>query len=153
MNDVIEHFYDTSDDFPALCECFEKIRDTEDVMQGVLLSLYHECLHVPEGIGYVDACAKQCTANTNLDFMKTGFGKVLGEYISLCFGGFLVNYDKVLEDMLIFLPLGSLFNSPITDFVNGTLYTGFLILFIIGAAFLGGYFAIRYFKNKKEKVD
>lgn len=61
--------------------------------------------------------------------------------------------EKVLEDMLIFLPLGSLFNSPITDFVNGTLYTGFLILFIIGAAFLGGYFAIRYFKNKKEKVD
>ena len=60
--------------------------------------------------------------------------------------------EKVLEDMLIFLPLGSIFNAPITDFVNGVLYTGFLILFIIGAAFLGGYFTIKYFKKKKEKV-
>ncbi len=97
MSEVIEDFYDTVDDFPALCECFEKIRDKEDVMEGVLLSLYQECLYAPDGIDFVRICAEDCDRYASLDFLSSSFGKVLKNYLTLTINGFLVNYDNALK--------------------------------------------------------
>ncbi len=97
MGDVINSFYDNVEDFSSLCECFERIRDAEDVMEGVLLSLYQECLGVPEGVEYVKICAEQCKNDADSDFLASSFGAVIKDYVLLIANAFLGNYQKALE--------------------------------------------------------
>ncbi|MBE6576813.1 MAG: hypothetical protein E7653_01580 [Ruminococcaceae bacterium] len=99
MTEVVDEFYDTVDDFPALCECFEKIRDKEDVMEGVLLSMYQECLYVPDGIEFVKKCADNYRSYTSTDFLRTSFGAVLANYVSLFADAYLTTYNKALSSI------------------------------------------------------
>ncbi len=99
MSGVIDNFYDTVDDFPALCECFEKIRDREDAMEGVLLSLYYECLYAPDGVEYVRICSEECKKNADMDFLDSSFGAILEDYVRMVVGGFLKNYDKAIASI------------------------------------------------------
>ena len=96
MTDVIAHYYDTEPDFPALCECFEGIRDMEDVMEGVLLSLYDECMHVPQGVYYVRLCSEEMTSEADKDFFDSTYGKVLKNYLIFALGDILSGYEYAL---------------------------------------------------------
>ncbi|MBO5204002.1 MAG: UvrD-helicase domain-containing protein [Clostridia bacterium] len=96
MNDVVEYFYDNVEAFPALCECFEGIRDTEDVMESVLLGLYTDCLHTPEGVDYLLKCAKFALADKDKDLFETTFGDILRRYAIGMFSDYLKHFEEAL---------------------------------------------------------
>ena len=96
MNEVILSFYETNEQFPRLCECFEKIRDTGDVMHKVLTDLYDKCMHVPEGVEYLAVCAKECASASKDDFLTTKYGAIIKEYCISALEDFLIYYDSAL---------------------------------------------------------
>ena len=96
MNEVILSFYETNEQFPRLCECFEKIRDTGDVMHEVLTDLYGKCMHVPEGVEYLAVCADECAKASNGDFLDTKYGAIIKDYCISAFEDFLAYYDTSL---------------------------------------------------------
>ncbi len=106
MRDTVNRFYDTEPAFSALCECFEKLRDTEGVTESVLLSLYRDCERVPEGVDYLAKCAEDISAYVGIissdwastvDFLTTPYGQILKKYARLCFEDYISLYDDVLE--------------------------------------------------------
>lgn len=99
MEEIIDTFYDTDNEFPAFCECFEKIRDTESVSSEVLLSVYEDCMRVPEGVEYLRICAESALGCTASNFTDTAFGSVIKDYTVSMLTGYLEYYDSVLEKM------------------------------------------------------
>ncbi|MBO7310724.1 MAG: UvrD-helicase domain-containing protein [Clostridia bacterium] len=99
MKEVIDLFYDTDSDFPSLCECFEKIRDTENVSEEIFISLYYECMRVPEGTDYLRICAEDTLAFSSMDLLETPFGQIIKEYAIKVFRDLSVHYESLLEDM------------------------------------------------------
>ena len=97
MNDVILSFYETSEEFPRLCECFEKIRDTGDVMHEVLTDIYGKCMHVPEGVEYLAKCAKECDEASSGDFLATKYGAIIKDFCISAFEDFLPHYEQCLS--------------------------------------------------------
>lgn len=96
MSDVVDHFYDNVDNFPALCECFEGIRDTENVMEEILLSLYDDCLHTPEGIEYLRICSKNTFTDKDRDLFDTPYGEILKRYTRELFSDYLNSFNHTL---------------------------------------------------------
>ena len=99
MREVVAHFYETDPAFPALCECFEKIRDNEDVMEEVLLGLYTECMRTPEGVDYLRISGERALADADADLLESEYGKILTHYLTDALRGHLEEYDRVLESM------------------------------------------------------
>ncbi|MBQ9112277.1 MAG: UvrD-helicase domain-containing protein [Clostridia bacterium] len=99
MSDVVNKFYDTDADFPALCECFEKIRDAEDIMEGVLLGLYSDCLYTPEGVEYLRICADDMLKDSGRDLFDTVYGRVLKDFSVGMLSDYLEHYEKALGYM------------------------------------------------------
>ncbi len=96
MTDVINVFYDTDADFPALCECFENMRDAEGVAEEIFLWLYGECMHVPEGVEYLKICAERADAEKSESFIDTSYGEVIRKYACSMFEGYLEAYEDAL---------------------------------------------------------
>ena len=99
MKDVVEHLYDTDADFPSLCECFEKIRDAEDVMEGVLLDLYKECLYTPAGVDHLHKCAAMTYEDIHKQFFDTEYGRVLKSFTIDMLNDYLQYYELALKYM------------------------------------------------------
>ena len=97
MDDVILSFYEMSEAFPALCECFEKIKDTGDVMREVLIDLYEKCMHVPEGVEYLLICAKECAKGSKTDFLSTKYGTIIKDYALPSLEDFLEYYNSSID--------------------------------------------------------
>ncbi len=97
MDEVILSFYETSEKFPALCECFEKIRDTGDVMREVLIELYGKCMHVPAGVEYLSICAKECEDGAKRDFLSTGYGEIIKSYAASALADFAHYFEDALS--------------------------------------------------------
>ncbi len=100
MIDTVNFFYDTDESFSALCECFEKIRDTENVMEEVLLDLYTDCIRTPEGVEYLKICAESAYADKDKRFLDTEYGQILSKHIALCFSDHLEGYEQIISKML-----------------------------------------------------
>lgn len=101
MDEIIDLFYDTDSEFPAFCECFEKIRDTESVSAEALLSIYEDCMSVPEGVEYLRICADNALSGVNASFTDTDFGNAVKDYAIPMFTGYLEYYDGILEKMSV----------------------------------------------------
>ncbi len=101
MTEVIDKFYDIDSDFSALCECFEKIRDTENVSENVLISIYYECMSTPEGIEYLKKCSEDAKKFCQCDFLDTPYGHIIKAYASSMFNAYIEEYDKTLNNMAI----------------------------------------------------
>ena len=99
MRDIVAYFYETDPAFPSLCECFEKIRDNEDVMEEVLLGLYTECMRTPEGVEYLRISGERALADANENLLESEYGKILTRYVVGALRGHLEEYDRVLELM------------------------------------------------------
>ncbi len=99
MSDTTNRFYETHEEFWQLCDCFEKIRDTEGAVEEILLSLYTDCLRTPEGIEYLKICADSVNAGADCDFFDTSFGALLKKYAHMCIGDYLAAYEQILEKM------------------------------------------------------
>ena len=99
LKEVIDTFYDTESDFPALCECFEKIRDTEGVMEKLLLDLYVECMRTPEGVDYLRLCSLAAANDADKDFFDTEYGKLLLEHAHTMLSDYLALYEDILDKM------------------------------------------------------
>lgn len=99
MTDVTDGLYDNDTDFPALCECFETVRGAEGVVEEILLWLYDECMHTPEGVEYLRMCAEKTDAESKNSFIDTSFGEVIRQYAISLFSGYLEYYEKVLDAM------------------------------------------------------
>lgn len=97
MDEVILDFYDTREDFPVLCECFEKIRDTGEVMREVLLDLYDKCMHVTEGVRYVSDCAANARQDATRDFLDTCYGGILKKYMLSSLEDIFSYYEVALD--------------------------------------------------------
>lgn len=99
VSEIINKYYDTVEEFPALCECFESIRDTEGVMEDVLLDLYTDCMRTPEGVEYLRQCAISAAADADKEFLDTVYGKILSEHAISTFGAYIDYYEDVLAKM------------------------------------------------------
>ncbi len=99
MSEVINSFYDTEEDFSALCECFENIRATEGIIEGVLLDLYRDCERTPEGVEYLRICAEATAEFGDRDFFESEYGKILKVHARICFEDYLRLYEDVMTKM------------------------------------------------------
>ncbi len=99
MSDTVNRFYESVDGFGELCECFEKIRDTEGVIDEVLLSLYTDCLRTPEGVEYLKVCAKSTGKGAECDLWDTSYGTLLKKYSHMCISDYLDAYEGILCKM------------------------------------------------------
>ncbi len=99
MSDTIEYFYDTEEDFSSLCECFEKIKDTEGALEKLLLNLYSDCLHTPEGVKYLSYCAKQALEFKDTDILDTAYGEIITSYTKRMLDDYLEYYENAISDI------------------------------------------------------
>ena len=99
IKDVIEGFYNTSSDFYSLCECFEGVRDTEGVMEGVLLDLYVSCMRTPEGVDYLKQVSDTAMRDKDNSFLDSSYGKIVRDYTVSMLEGYIEVYDLSLKKM------------------------------------------------------
>ncbi len=99
MSEVINRFYDTEEDFSALCECFENVRATEGVIENVLLDLYTDCERTPEGVEYLKICAESTNKFGKFDFFDSDYGRLLKNHVQLCLADYLRLYEQILAQM------------------------------------------------------
>ncbi len=99
MNDVINKFYDTEDEFCRLCEGFEQIKSADGVIEEILLELYTECMRTPEGVDYLRICAAREKDGGQSEFLQTSYGKILVEQLVPFFWDYLAIFEKILADM------------------------------------------------------
>ena len=99
IKDVIEDFHNSSSDFSSLCECFEGIRDTEGVMEGVLLDLYVSCMRTPEGVDYLKRVSVEAFSGIITGFLDSSYGTIIRDHTLSVVEGYLESYDYVLEKM------------------------------------------------------
>ncbi len=78
MEESVDFFYDTDEQFPAFAECFTATRSA-DRLTDILLALYTSVSSVPEGIEFLRINAEQtkCHADRHDDFFSTAYGAVL----------------------------------------------------------------------------
>ena len=76
MGEVVDFFYDTNDGFPAFCECFSNLRNTEGIID-VFIDLSRKLGSVPEGIEFLKLNAEKTKNDADLDFFSTEYGKVV----------------------------------------------------------------------------
>jgi ATP-dependent helicase/nuclease subunit A len=76
MRDVVDFFYDTNDEFPAFCECFSNLRNTEGIIE-VFTDLARRLSSVPEGIEFLKLNAEKTESDAELDFFLSDYGKVV----------------------------------------------------------------------------
>ncbi len=99
IKDVIEDFHNANLDFSSLCECFETVRDTEGVMEDVLLDLYLSCMRTPEGVDYLMRVSDEAFAGIITDFLDSSYGTIIRDHTVSVVEGYLESYDYVLEKM------------------------------------------------------
>ena len=99
IKDVIESFHEKNENFSSLCECFETVRDTEGVMEDVLLDLYVSCMRTPEGVDYLKQVSDAALADADKSFLDSSYGKIVSDYTVSMLEGYLDSYDEVLEKM------------------------------------------------------
>ncbi|MBQ9085770.1 MAG: UvrD-helicase domain-containing protein [Clostridia bacterium] len=80
MEEVIDRFYETDENFPNFAECFTGTRST-DKLPEILISLAHRSASVPEGVGFFRIQAEETKrdAEAEVDFFSTSFGKIIRE--------------------------------------------------------------------------
>lgn len=78
MEETIDFFYETDENFPALSECLTGTRNSHQLSE-TLLRLSEKAASFPEGIEFLHLCSEQMhrQAQQELDFFSTEFGKVL----------------------------------------------------------------------------
>lgn len=76
MEETVEFFYETEEDFPFLVECFTGTRST-DQMIDVLLDLDIQVSSVPEGVEFLKISSQQTQKDAENDFFATTFGRIL----------------------------------------------------------------------------
>ena len=76
MEETVELFYETENDFPSLVECFTGTRSTDHLID-VLLTLDVQVSSLPEGVKFLKASYEQTRNDAEKDFFGTSFGKVL----------------------------------------------------------------------------
>lgn len=101
IKDVIESFHEKNENFSSLCECFETVRDTEGVMEDVLLDLYVSCMRTPEGVDYLRQVAKTALVDADKSFLDSSYGKIVSDYTVSMLNGYLESYDEVLKKMAL----------------------------------------------------
>ncbi len=84
-------------------------------------------------------------------FLYLGFGFLISAFFILV-SVLTSTAETFIEDILIFLPQGSIFNAPLTDFITEKLVLGFVITAIIGGVFTGGYYLIKNLKVESKKI-
>ena len=99
IKDVIEDFHEKNDKFSSLCECFESVRDTEGVMEDVLLNLYLSCMGTPEGVDYLKRVSDEMASDKDKSFLDSPYGSIVLNYTVSMLEGYLESYDEVLESM------------------------------------------------------
>lgn len=99
IKDVIEGFHEKDKHFSSLCECFETVRDTEGVMEDVLLDLYISCMRTPEGVDYLKQVSDAALADRDKGFLDSSYGRIVSDYTVSMLEGYLESYDEVLEKM------------------------------------------------------
>ena len=76
MNDTIEYFYETDEDFPLFAECFSGIRNS-DALIDIFLNLDSHLKSIPAGIDFLKQNAEATSSQATLDFFSTDYGQVL----------------------------------------------------------------------------
>ncbi len=76
MEETVEFFYDTDDEFPSFVECFASTRSSDQLID-VLFDLDIQAASVPEGIEFLRICAKKTKQDADKDFFATDFGIIL----------------------------------------------------------------------------
>ena len=76
MEDTIEFFYESDEEFPAFSECFVGTRSMDQLTE-VLLDLEVHAASVPEGIEFLKTHAEQTNRDAEKDFFATEFGKII----------------------------------------------------------------------------
>lgn len=79
MEDVIDFFYETDNDFPTLVECFTSTRSTGQ-LADTLLSLYESAASIPEGIAFFKLCAEMLEKDVQNDFLSSLFGEIISTH-------------------------------------------------------------------------
>ena len=78
MDEVIDHFYECEDNFPALVECFTTVRSVKDLNE-LFLGLYSNVSTTPEGIDFIKYTAEKYLEEADKDLMSTTWGELLRE--------------------------------------------------------------------------
>ncbi len=99
IKDVIEDFHNDWENFSSLCECFESVRDTDGVMEDVLLDLYISCMRTPEGVDYLRRVSGEAFTDITTDFLDSPYGTIIRNHTVSVVEGYLESYDYVLEKM------------------------------------------------------
>lgn len=78
MEEVVDSFYDTREEFPAFAECFTGTRSA-DRLCTILLDLYMSVSSVPEGVEFlrINAEGMKRDADAQTDFFSTAYGQIL----------------------------------------------------------------------------
>lgn len=76
MEETVEFFYETEEDFPRLVECFAGMRSTDRGIE-VLLDLDIQVSSVPEGVEFLKHSFYQTQNDLEKDFFSTAFGQIL----------------------------------------------------------------------------
>ncbi len=100
MSDIINKFYDTEEKFSLLCESFEQVKSNEGLLEEILLELYSDCMHTPEGVEYLRICAERERTSKTVDFLQTSYGKILIEQLIPFFSDYLSVFKKILDEMV-----------------------------------------------------
>ena len=99
IKDVIEDFHNDWENFSSLCECFESVRDTDGVMEDVLLDIYLSCMRTPEGVDYLRRVSGEAFTGITTDFLDSPYGTIIRNHTVSVVEGYLESYDYVLEKM------------------------------------------------------
>ncbi len=76
MEETIEQFYEDRGDFPAFVECFASVKQVNS-LSDTFLDIHKKLLSLPSGIEFLRKCAEQTSAEKDLDFFATLYGKIL----------------------------------------------------------------------------
>ncbi|MBQ8332059.1 MAG: UvrD-helicase domain-containing protein [Clostridia bacterium] len=78
MEDCIDSFYETDEEFPAFAECFTGTRSADRLTQ-LLIDLSAQCDSVPEGVEFLRLNAERTLrdADMEVDLFSTDYGKIL----------------------------------------------------------------------------
>ncbi len=77
MADTVNKFYDANtEEFSRFAEAFTNVRNSAQLPE-ILLDLYSHVASYPEGIEFLNICAKETEENAEKDFFDSPFGKIL----------------------------------------------------------------------------
>ncbi len=97
MEASVNAFYEKTADFPAFVECFAGTKQINTV-SDIFLDIYQKLESLPQGIEFLAECASTAELQSELDFFRTDYGKILKQNCCDCFE----HYKKALFDAVEF---------------------------------------------------